>query len=107
MSKKGHVHIYSGNANFQTKIEINDLVKDELTEAIYNSITNSYNINYDDGMKLSEFIFSKIPEETLKHYLPMITNYEVDDPFIIGLIMNVIKNNYIILRFLCDKTKKV
>ena len=56
-------------------------------------------------MKLSEFIFSKIPEETLNQYLPMITTYEVDDPFINGLIMNVIKNDYVILRYLSDKAK--
>jgi hypothetical protein len=100
-------HIYSGSANFQTKFEINDLVKDELTEAIYNSVTNIYNINYEEGMKLSGFIFSKIPENTLKYYLPMITTYEVDDPFVNGLISNAISNNYVILRFLCDKVKKV
>lgn len=99
------VHVYYGKTNFQNKTEFNKLIKDELTEAIYDSITYNYNMNYDDGMKLSDFIFSKIPEETLKHYLPMITTYEVDDPFIIGMIMNVIKNDYVILRYLSDKGK--
>lgn len=107
MSKVVDVHIYSGNENFKNKIEINELVKDELTEAIYNSVINVYNINYDEGMKLSEFIFSRIPYTTLKYYLPMITTYEVDDPFINNLICNAIKSNYIILRYLCDKVKIV
>ena len=107
MSNMIDVHLYYGKTNFQNKTEFNKLIKDELTEAIYDSVTNVYDINYVDGMKLSEFIFSKIPEETLKHYLPMITNYEVDDPFITGLISNAIQNNYVILRYLCDKAKKV
>jgi len=101
------VHIYSGSANFHNKVEFNEIIKDELTEAIYNSVTNVYNLNYVDGMKLSEFIFSKIPDTTLKYYLPMITTYEVDDPFINDLVCNAIRNNYVILRFLCDKVKTV
>jgi len=83
-----------------------ELIKEELIEAIYNTLNSIYDLKHDSAIRLSEFIFNTIPNTTLMRYLPLITNYELDDPFINKTISDVVRKNYIILRYLLDKGKK-
>ena len=59
-----------------------ELIKEELVEAIYNTLNSIYDLKHDSAIRLSEFIFNTIPNTTLMRYLPLIINYELDDPFI-------------------------
>jgi len=83
-----------------------ELIKEELVEAIYNTLNSIYDLKHDSAIRLSEFIFNTIPNTTLRRYLPLITTYELDDPFVNDIISNVVRNNYMIIRYLLDKGKK-
>lgn len=75
-----------------------DIVNDELHNLLNRYIKSKYDIGYINCLLLAKFILRKIPNNIIDNYLPGFTNF--DDPFIVDIVNNIIKKDYIIWRFL-------